>query len=125
MSVNLVVWVMPPPVPVIVMLCLPSFAVLPTEIVMVEVPAPGAGMGFGLKVTFWAVPSPEADKVIGPLKPPEIVVVTVAVPELPWARVRVLGDTLMVKLAPAMEVTVSVTVVVSVMLPEVPVTVMV
>lgn len=91
---------------------------------MVEVPAPGAAMELGLKVTFWALPSPEADKAIAPSKPPEMAVVMVEVPELPLATVIVVGDALIVKLAPAWEVTVSVTVVVEVMLPEVPVTVM-
>lgn len=121
---TVVVCVNPPPVPVIVIVCLPSLAFSPTETVMVEVPAPGAAMELGLKVTFWALPSPVADKAIAPLKPPEIVVVMVEVPELPLATVIVVGDALIVKLAPACEVTVSVTVVVSVVLPEVPVTVM-
>jgi len=61
---------------------------------------------------------------MAPSKPPEIVVVMVEVPEAPLATVIVEGDALMVKLAPAWEVTVRVTVVVSVRLPEVPVTVM-
>jgi len=50
---------------------------------MVDVPEPGAAMGLGLKVTVSPVPSPEADKVIAALKPPEIVAVIVEVPELP------------------------------------------
>ena len=83
--------------------------------VIVDVPAPGDAMGLGLKV------ERGADKVIADLKPFPTFVVTVAVPELPWATVRVLGETAMMKLA----VTVRETVVVSVMLPLVPVMVMV
>ena len=50
---------------------------------MVEVPEPGAAIGFGLKLTLCVLPSPEADKVMGELKPPETAVVIVAVLELP------------------------------------------
>jgi hypothetical protein len=48
---------------------------------MVEVPAPVIVVG--LKVTFWALPSPEADNVITPSKPPVTVEVIVTLPELP------------------------------------------
>ena len=53
---------------------------LPTLIVMVELPLPGAGMLVGLKVT--AVPEgwPEADRPMELLKPPLTVVVMVEVP---------------------------------------------
>ena len=91
--------------------------------VMVEVPAPGDAMELGLKVTVCAPPAPVADKVIAELKPPEIVVVIVAVPDLPLAMPIAVGDALMVKLA-FEPVTDSETVVVAVMLPDVPVTVM-
>jgi len=93
-------------------------AVLPTWTVMVEVPEPGAAMELGLKV---AAPGP--DKAIAELKPPEMVVVTTDVPVVPLATVSVLGDALMVKLG-FVPVTVSETVVVSVVLPDVPITVM-
>lgn len=110
--------------PVIVITWFPSFAFLPTLTVMVDVPAPGAGKGLGLNVTVWAFPCPEADKEMAELKPPEIVVVIVELPELPRATLIVVGDALMVKLG-FVPVTVRETVVVSVMLPEIPVTVMV
>ena len=84
-------------------------------IVIVDVPEPGDAMGLGLKV------ERGADKVMADLKPRPTLVVTVAVPELPWAIVMVLGETAMMKLA----VTVKETVVVWVMLPLVPVMVMV
>ena len=112
---------MPPPVPVTVILCVPAGTLLPILIVMVEDPAPGAAIGLGLKVT----PPIDAERVIAELKPPETVVVMVVVPEPPGAMLTVLGEALMVKLGGAEEVTVSVTVVVSMMLPAVPVTVMV
>jgi len=122
--VTVVVCVTLPPLPVIVIVWSPSVASLPTAIVMVDVPAPGAAMELGAKVTVWVLPtSSEVDKAIAELKPPEIVVVIVVVPELPLATVTDEGDAPMVKLG-LVPVTVSETVVVSVVLPEVPVTVM-
>ena len=115
--------VTPPPFPVIVIVWLPALARLPTLTVMVDVPEPGAAMELGLKVTVMLLPVPEADKPIAELKPPEIVVVIVDVPELPGATVMEDGDALIMKLG-FVPVTVSVTVVVSTVLPEVPVTVM-
>ena len=53
---------------------------LPTAIVMVELPDPGAGMGFGLKLAFVPDGMPDADRVMSLLKPPLIVVVIVDVP---------------------------------------------
>lgn len=91
--------------------------------VMVDVPAPGAAMEVGVKVTPIALPNNEFDNPIAALKPPETVVVMVVVPELLLATVIVDGDALMVKFGFG-PFTVSETVVVSVMLPEVPVTVM-
>jgi hypothetical protein len=54
-----------------------------TRMVMVDVPEPGAAIELGLKVTVWPLACPEADKEMAELKPPEIVVVIVEVPELP------------------------------------------
>lgn len=90
---------------------------------MVDVPEPGAAMLLGLKVMDCALPCPEADKLIAELKPPETVVVMVDVPELPRATLIDVGDALMVKLG-VVPVTVKETVVVSTVLPEVPVTLM-
>jgi hypothetical protein len=50
-SVTVVVCVTPPPLAVMVMVWFPSEALLPTLTVIVEVPAPGAAMLLGLKVT--------------------------------------------------------------------------
>jgi hypothetical protein len=91
---------------------------------MVEEPAPGAGMVLGLKLTVTLLGWPVADKAMAELKPPEIVVVIVEWPELPGLTVIDVGDALMVKLG-AVPVTVRETVVVSLVLPEVPVTVIV
>lgn len=105
-----------------VILWFPRLAFLPTLTVIVELPAPGAGMELGLKVTVCKGPCPDADRAIAELKPPETVVVILDVPELPLATLIDVGDALMVKFG-LVPVTVSETVVVSVMLPEVPVTV--
>ena len=118
-----VVSVTPPPLPVIVMVRLPRLERELTLIFIVDVPEPGAAIELGLKVTVWPLPNPEADKEIAELNPPEMVVVTVEAPELPLTTVTVVGDALMVKLGDV-PVTVSDTVVVATVLPEVPVTVM-
>ena len=100
----------------------PSAAFLPTVTVMVEVPEPGAAMELGLKVTVWALPCPVAENVIAALKPPETAVVIVAAPVPLLATVIVVGDALTVKLRVA--VTFRETLAVSVVLPEIPFTVM-
>ena len=91
---------------------------------IVEVPEPGAAIELGVNVTLCAPPSPEADNAIAESKPPETPVVIVEVPELLLATLIVVGDALMVKFG-FEPVTVSETVVVSAVLPEVPFTVMV
>lgn len=106
-----------------VMVRLPVRAVLLTVTVIVDVPEPGAAMELGLKVTVTPLPSPEADKLIAESKPPETAVVMVEVPEPRLATLIEAGDALMVKLG-LVPVTVRETVVVSVVLPDVPVTVM-
>ena len=114
-----------PPVPRMVMVCLPSAAFAPTVTFMVDDPEPGAAMELGVNVTVWALPCPVAEKVIAELKPLETAVVIVAAPEPLRATVIAVGDALMVKLGFVLTgVTVKVTVVVSVVLPEVPFTVM-
>ena len=118
-----VVFVTPPPVPVTVMVRVPVVAVVATRIDTDECPDPGAGMVAGLKTTLTPVPSPEAVNAIAALKPPETVVETFDSPVAPRATVNVLGDAVIAKVFAA-AVTVSVTVVVSVVLPDVPVTVM-
>ena len=90
---------------------------------MVDEPEPGAAMELGVKVTVWALPCPVADKAIAELKSPETAVVIVADPEPFRATVIAVGDALRVKLGLVLTgVTVKVTVVVSVVPPEVPFT---
>lgn len=120
---TVVVCVMPPPVPVIVIVWFPAVAKTLTLTFMVEVPAPGAAMELGVKVTPMALPCTE-DKAIAESKPPETVVVIVELPVLPLATVIDVGFALMVKFV-FVPVTVRETLVVSVVVPDVPVTVIV
>ena len=55
----------------------------PTVMVIVELPEPGAGIGFGLKLTVVPEGIPVADNVIALLNPPLMVDVIVEVPWLP------------------------------------------
>ena len=65
------------PVPLMLMVWLPSLAFAGTLMVTVEFPEPGAGMGFGLKVIEG---KPVPDKVIAESKPPYTLPVMVEVP---------------------------------------------
>ena len=122
--VTVVVWVTPPPFPVIVTVLFPVLAPALTITVIVDFPDPGAAMDEGLKLTVTPDGRPDADNAIAALKPPETVAVILEVPEPPQASKRDVGEALMVKLPPApADVTVSVTVAVWVALPLVPVTV--
>ena len=121
---TVMVCVTPPPLAVMVMVRLPKRARELVLMVMVELPEPGAAMELGVKETVSPLPRPEADKLIAELKPPETAVVMVAVVELLLPTVTELGDALTVKFGET-PVTVNKTVVVSVVPPEVPATVMV
>src|SRR5271166_4101692 len=66
--------------------------------VIVELPAPGAGIGFGLKLTVVPDGTPDADKPMALLKPPPGVVVIVDVPCLPCCTVNEAGEAAMAKL---------------------------
>lgn len=101
---------------------MPTVAFAPTVTDIVEEPEPGAGIVLGEKVNVCALPSPTAVKAIAALNPFETVVVIVALPVAPLETVIDVGDALMAKLGTAL-VTFSVTVVVSVVPPELPVTV--
>jgi hypothetical protein len=52
----------------------------PTEILIVELPEPGAGIVCGLKLTVVPEGTPEAERLTALLKPPLTVVVIVDVP---------------------------------------------
>jgi hypothetical protein len=103
----------------------PTVARVPTVIVIVDDPEPGAAMGLGLNVTLCWFPSPEADKVTAEPKPFSAAVVIVEVPDLPRTTEIAVGDALILKSAPAAAVTVRATVVFCVIPPPVPVTVIV
>ena len=79
----------------------------------------------GLKEMVWPVPCPEAERVMGELKPPVTVVVMVTEAGAFLAMVMDEADAERVKLGGMGAVTVSETVVVWVRVPPVPVTVMV
>jgi hypothetical protein len=96
----------PPPLPVTVMGYVPTDVLAPTVIVIVEVPAPGAGIVFGLKLTVVPAGAPVADRPIALLKPPLTVVVIVEVPGLPLAMLRDVGDAEMAKLGPVRKATI-------------------
>src|SRR6516164_9977968 len=121
--VTLVVCWVPPPLPVTVMLYVPAAVLLPTAIVMVDEPEPGAAIGLGLKLTVVPVGAPLADRLMALLKPPLTVVLMVEVPWAPCATLTEVGAALMVKSGGA--VTVSVTLVVCWLPPPLPVTVIV
>ena len=94
-----------------------------TFIVIEDVPEP-ALMLVGLKVTVTPDGTPDADKEIAELNPPEGLAVIVVAPELPRITLTDVGDALRLKLPlPAALVTVSETVAVRVRPPPVPVTV--
>ena len=121
--VRVAVAVLPPPVAVILIGKVVRLADLDAVTNMETVPDPGAAMGLGEKLTVTPDSIPDAVKEIGALKPPDTVVVTVAVPESPRGRLPAVGETATVKVpAPVVEVTV--TVAVAVWLPEAAVPVM-
>ena len=85
-----VVSLMVPEVPVTTIECVPVAVDDPTVIVMIEVPA--ALIVAGLKLTVNPVGRPDADRLIGELKPPVAVLVMVKVPELPCTTMDEVGD---------------------------------
>src|SRR5271165_3228369 len=91
--------------------------------VIVELPEPGAGIGFGLKLTVVPEGTPEADRLIALLKPPLMAVVMVEVPWFPCAMLSEAGEAEIVKLGCAPAVTVRVTVAFCWMPPPLPITV--
>ena len=73
--------------------------VAPTETVIADVPAPGAGMEIGLNATVVPPGTPDAARLIALLNPPLIAVVMVEVPEFPCAMLSEKGEAPTVKLA--------------------------
>lgn len=91
---------------------------------IVDAPDPGAAIELGLKLIDTLLPPPDADRLIAELNPPETAVVIVELPVPPGDTLIDDGDALIVKFG-FIPVTVSVTLVVSTVLPDVPVTVIV
>src|SRR5258708_34776774 len=96
------------------MVRVPVLAVLPIVIVIVDDPAPVIDVG--LNVTWFDLPTPEAESEIAELNPPLTVVLLATLPELPRAMVMAVGLALIEKPA-VVPVTVNVTVVVFTVLP--------
>lgn len=94
------------------------------EILSVDVPEPGAAMGLGLKLTPTPKGTPDTDRLMDDLKLPSAAVVIVELAELPLCTVSAVGDALIEKSGFA-RATVRVTMVVCVMPPPLPVTVIV
>ena len=69
----------------------------PTEIVIADVPAPGAGMVLGLKLTDVPLGTPLADRLIELLKLPIRLVVMLELPWFPCATESVDGEAVTVK----------------------------
>jgi hypothetical protein len=87
-----------PAAPVTVILYAPVATVEATAIVITELPAPGAAMEVGLKVTVTPVGWPLAVTAIAEFSPPETAVVTVDVPVPPCATETEPDEVAMVKL---------------------------
>jgi hypothetical protein len=94
---TVVVWVVLPPVPVMVTVDVPRVAVELTVKVSVELPEPGAAIEDGLKEAVTPEGRPEAEREMAELKPPETAVVTVTLPEPPCAMDVELGEAVIVK----------------------------
>src|SRR5208283_530206 len=121
-SVTVAVRWSPPPLAVTVMGYVPTGVLDPTAMVMVELPAPGAGIVLGLKLTVVPVGTAEAERLMELLKPPLMAVVIVDVPWFPCPTLSEAGEAEILKLGCA--VTVSVTVAFCWVPPPLPVTVM-
>src|SRR5215469_10721211 len=107
--ITVVVCWIPPPLPVTVMLYVPTAVLLPTTIAMVDEPEPGAAIGVGLKLTVVPEGTPLADRLMLLLKPPLTVVVIVELILPPCPTLTEAGEALIEKLG---VVTVSMTYVV-------------
>src|SRR3954452_16357118 len=91
------VWVVLPPVPVMVTVEVPRVAVGETVKVSVELPAPGAAIEDGLKEAVTPAGRPEAESAMAELKPPETAVVIVEVLVLPCTTETEVGAAAIVK----------------------------
>jgi hypothetical protein len=124
-SVKVALCWIPPPLPVTVIVYVPTAVLDPTVIVIVELPAPGAAIVLGLKLSVVWLGAPDADRLIALLKPPLIVVVIVEVPLPPCTTVAEAGESVSVKLGETAAVTIRVTTALCWITPPLPVTVIV
>lgn len=117
---TVVLFVLPPPVPVTVIVYVPELVWREfVETCIVDVPAPE--IDDGLKLTVTPEGRPLADKEIGELKPPDTALLMVVRPLWPGNNSIVAGEGERVKFPPAAPVTVNETVVFCVMPPPAPV----
>src|SRR5208283_771577 len=96
-SVTVAVRWSPPPLAVTVMGYVPTGVLDPTAMVMVELPAPGAGIVLGLKLTVVPVGTLEAERLMELSKPPLMAVVMVDVPWFPCSTLSEAGEAEIVK----------------------------
>ena len=94
---SVVVWVIPPPIPVMVIGYVPVAVLDATVNDTLDEPEPGAAMGVGVKPTVTPEGWPDADSAIAELKPPDMVAVTADEPALPWVTVAEAGEAERVK----------------------------
>lgn len=92
-----VVWVIPPPLAVMVTLAVPAAAVLLAVKVTVELPLPGAAMEAGLNDAVTPEGRPEIVSDTAELNPPPMVVVTVLLAVPPWLTLTAVGEAVSVK----------------------------
>ena len=101
---------------------MPVGALLETVKLKSVVPEPGAAMEVGLKLYVTPEGTPDAVKLIAELKPPETEVVTTPYPLCPWSRYPEVGEIETVNVPAEVPVTVRETLVLTTVLPDVPVT---
>jgi hypothetical protein len=115
------VWLNDPETPVTVTVVVPNVAVA----VALNVSELVAVAGFGLKPAVTPLPMPVADNVTLPVNPPEGVILIDVPPRDPCTMLTLVGDADSAKSALPVEFTVNVTVVVCIMPPPLPATVIV
>ena len=101
----------------------PAAVLDPTVMVIVELPEPGAGIGFGLKLTVVPDGTPDVDRMTALLNPPLTAVVIVDIPWFPCIILSEAGAAEIVKRGSCAGDTVNVSVVFCRIPPPLPVTV--
>jgi hypothetical protein len=89
---KVVVWVLPPPVAVMVTVAVPTVADELAVTVRVEEPEPGAAIDDGLKLAFTPEGRPDAERETDELNDPDVVVETVELPDPPCWTERLDGE---------------------------------